>query len=262
MSQRIRSSGILGIHDGFYWTRDAPSNDDIDGDNDGQMIPVPNYLVDLSKLASNALGRQCSMMAGYKLHSITVAIRPSNDYIDNDQAAHFGGRHFVRLMTDHMKEALKLARKTENASEATQVDGDSLFLSTEKDYSGFRYQWSNTADDVVVEHTSVTTITGNDRWNLEDICNYYNSMTSPDQTNALFNGRAPGVISTLWEAGWTNKPWGAMGSSKGDSHRDMHMEIVPLVAGNINYSHVDEPGTNDDDYFVWIEVDFTMGGSF
>lgn len=226
------------------------------------MMPVPNYLIDLSKVASNALGRQCSMMAGYKLHSITVGIRPSDDTVDNDHAGHFGGRTLVRLMTPHMKEALKLARATEKASEATQVDNDSLFLSDDNDYSGFRYQWGNTTDDIVVEHTTVTTITNNDRWNLEDICNYYNVMTAPDESNALFNGRAPGVISQIWECGWSNKPWGAMGGTKGDATREMHMEIVPLVAGNINYSHVNEPGAIDDEYYVWIEVDFTIGGSF
>lgn len=252
----------MGAHDGFYWTRDAPNNNDIDGDNDGRMLPVPNYLIDLSKLASNALGQQCSMMATYKIHSISVGIRPSDDYFDNDQSAHFGGRHFVRLMTDHMKNALKLARKTEKASEATQIDGDSLFLTTEKDYSGFRYQWGNTVEDIKVEHSTITTLTNNDRWNLEDICLFYNEMTEPSEKNALFNGRAPGVIAQLWEAGWSNKPWAEMGSAKGDSHRDMHMDIVPLIAGNINYSHVDEPGTNDDDYHVWMEVDFTIGSGF
>lgn len=259
---RIRTTGVLGRTDGFYWTTNEPSYGDIDGDNDGLMDPSHNYLIDLSKCASNALGRQASMMAGYKLHSITIGIRPADDNIDNDQSGQFGGTHHVRLMTDHMKEALKLARKTEIASEETQIDGDSIFLKTEVDYSGFRYGWGNTTEDIVVEHTTSTTLTSNNRWNLQDICNYYNSMTAPQQTNALFNGRASGLIKTLWACGWSNKPWGAMGAAIGDCTREMHMDIVPLVAGEILHSHVDEPGTNDDDYYVWVEVDFTVGGSF
>lgn len=263
LSMRIRQSGVLGVHDGFYWTENAPAANDIDSDNDGVMVPVPNYLVDLSKLASNALGKQASMMASYKLHSIRVGIRPADDTVDNDQAAVFGGRHFVRLMTDHMKKALQMARKTEKALEGLEIDGDSLFLSSDKDYSGFRYSWHPQGHFDVIEHvtTCPSTINANNFWDLETICTAYDAMTLPSESNALFNGRAPGIIQNIWECGWSNKPWAGMHHG-GDDSKELHLDVVPLVAGNINYSSVNEPGAVDDDYYVWMEVDFTVGGSF
>lgn len=257
---RIRSAGIVGIDDGWLAGTDWPSDNTIDGDNDGLILPVPNFVLDLSKIASNALGRQAPMMASYKVHSMRIGIRPSDDTIDNDHAAHFGGEFVYVLATEHAKTAMQLARKTDKATEATQVDGDSLFLSDDKDYSGFRYNWGDTA---IVDHPTANGVSGmNSVWTVQDILVAYNEMTRPCESNALFNGRFPGPIGAMWECGWSNKPYGAMGTGRGDCQRDMHVEILPLIGGFIKHSHVNEPGTVDDEYHVHIEVDFTIGGTF
>lgn len=263
---RIRHAGVLGIHDGWYWTRDAPTSNDIDADNDSVMAPIPNYLLDLSKIASNALGRQAPMMASYKLHSIRIGIRPVDDVTDNEQATTFAGRHMYRLATDHMKTALQLARSTEKAHEETTTGTEAVFLSAHDRYSGFRYNWSNTPDDDMVEHATYSTQL-NRPWNLEDISSMYDYMTAPSEENALFNGRAPGVCSAIWECGFAAAPFqlgtGAGGATHvGDDFKEMHVEILPLIAGNVLYSSGNEPGPVDDDYIVWIEVDFTIGGTF
>ena len=174
---RIRTAGRVGTHDGFYWTQNAPSSGDIDSDNDGEMIPSPNFLIDLSHVGSIALGRQCSMMASYKLHSIRIGIRPVDDTIDNEEAAIFGGRFLNVLATDHAKTALQLARKTEKHLEGGQLDADSLFLSSEKDYSGFRYNWAGTAEDNVVAHATACTVPSmGDHWRIDEIFNLYNNI--------------------------------------------------------------------------------------
>ena len=170
------------------------------------------------------------MMASYKLHSITIGIRPSDDTIDNDHAAHFGGEHYVLLATDHAKTALQLARKTEKNIESAKVDADSFLLSNQRDYTGFRYTWyPGTPFDVIEHATTCDVPTMSSKWNLAEIFQTYDLMTRPDQDNALFNGRAPGIIGTLWEAGWSNKPWGEMGTGRGDSTREMHLDVLPLV---------------------------------
>lgn len=253
----------MGIHDGFYWTMNAPSDNDIDGDNDGVMVPIPNFLVDLSKVASTALGKQAPMMASYKLHSITIGLRPVDDVNDNEDAAVFAGNFLTYLATDHAKNALQLARKTEKASEEANVTTEGLFLRDNKRYTGFRYNWYSGPDNHVVEGATGCSVAGLDtQWNLWQIANLYDYMTRPDEDNALFNGRFPGITSTMWEASWHNEPHNFQGSATGQCTREMHTEILPLVAGNIRYSHVNEPGTVDDDYYVEIEVDFTIGGSF
>lgn len=263
---RIIHSGILGLHDGFYWTQHAPSDNDIDADNDSVMNPIPNYLIDLSKIASNALGRQCSMTSAYKLHSVKIGIRPVDDAADNEEATIFGGRHLYRLATDHAKTAIQLARKTEKAHEASKTGSEGLFLTAHNKYSGFRYNWGNLPDDDVVEHRTTSTQLGSGFWSLQDICSLYDSMTDPDEENALFYGRAPGVAQSMWECGWSSRPFGDTTQGglthAGDCLRSMNIEILPLLAGNVLYSSGNEPGTVDDDYFVWVEVDFTIGGAF
>ena len=260
---RIRQAGVVGYDDGFYWTENYPSDGDIDGDNDGGMIPTPNYLVDLSKVASNALGKQASMMATYKIHSVTIGIRPVDDATDNAEGAVFAGNHYYVLATEHGKTALQLARRTEKEIEKSEFDGDSFFLSTDKDYRGFRYNWYPGNEHRVIDFGTTCGLPNLDNtWNLREISVYYDQMTQPDESNALFNGRAPGIMSTMWSCGWNTKPFGAMGAGLGDCHSELHLDIFPLLAGAVRYSHANEPGVVDDDWHVEIEVDFTVGGTF
>ncbi len=260
---RVIDTGILGSTEGFYWTTNPPANNDIDIDNDGEYANPHYYMIDLSKVASNALGRQASMMAGYKLHSVSVQVCPVDDANDNDVAAAFAGSHFYRLMTPHMKKALQLARKTEKYDEASQVDGDSFFLSGDRDYRGFRYTWGPEVQFEVLEHATASTMLSANYWNLVDICNNYDSMTAPSESNALFNGRAPDVCDLMWQAGWANKPWDSQ-STIGEHRRSANIEIVPILAGHVRWTSVDEPQADfiDDDYIVRIEVDFTIQEAF
>lgn len=260
---RVRSSGLIGFTDGFHWTMNPPTSNDIDGDNDGVLINGPNFLIDLSKVASNALGMQASMTASYKLHSITIGLRPVDDVNDNEDAAVFAGNILTYLCTDHAKTALQLARKTEKASEEAKVTTEGLFLRDNKRYTGFRYNWYPGAESQVVDHATGCSVGGlDDQWNLWEIANLYDYMTQPSEENALFNGRFPGITAVPWEASWHNQPVNDEGSAQGQMTREMHIDILPLVAGNVLYSHVNEPGVVDDDYRVTVEVDFTIGGTF
>lgn len=256
----------MGTHNGLHWVN-PPSSNDIDGDNDGEMDQ--SFIIDLSDMASNALGKQCGMMQSYKLHKITIGVRPVDDATDNDEASNFAGRYLFHQATDHAKEALGLARKMEKANEADDLDADSLFLSNDRDYSGFRYNWSSGTDWQVVRFATSNNITGMDsQWNLGEIEQAYNVMTAPPQSNALFGGRFPASSQALWNCGWSNVPHsagpgleGAM-THVGDGITTFNVDILPLIRGQILYSHIDEPGAIDDDYFVWVDVEFTVGGAF
>lgn len=264
---RLKVGGILGITPGMAWNP-APAANDIDGDNDGVINPAYSFTLDLSHLASRALGQQCSMMGVYKLHKIRIGVRPVDDVNDNDEASNFGGRFLFHHATDHTIEALKLARSTEKASEGLQVDSDSLFLSDDKDYSGFRYNWSTGADYRTTEFATSSSVAGLDtEWNLSEIGSAYNAMTAPCESNALFNGRWSGEGQALFNMGWSNQPFVATAGDGGAIHVGddivaFNVDVLPLVHGQIIYSHVDEPGSVDDDYIVVIDCEFTMGRTF
>lgn len=234
------------------WTIDAPSNEDIDADNDGVMSTKHQFEIDLSHVASYVLGRQASMMASYRLHSIRVGIRPVDDLTDNAHQTAFAGTLWWTTPTDHVKTGLQLARKMENASESFQYDGDSFFLSDDKDYSGYRY--SAYLDGATLYQTN-SSITG---WNhlLSNIRAAYNKMTEPNQTNALFGGRFGGEASLMWNCSWST----GMNQNpliQGDDTHDLNHLALPVLRGAVEFSSGDEPGTVDDDYELWIDVDFT-----
>lgn len=264
---RVKCGGTVGLGDGMRWNP-APAANDIDGDNDGVFSPAYSFTLDLSHMASKVLGRQCPMMAVYKLHKLTIGVRPVDDATDNDEASNFAGRWLFHHATDHTIEALKMARAVEKADEGSQVDADSLFLSTDKDYKGFRYNWSDGADYRTTEHATANSIPGmDDEWNLGEIGSAYNAMTAPSESNALFNGRWSGEGQALFNMGWSNVPFGGSAGEGGMTHvgdgiSTFNVDVLPLIHGQILYSHVDEPGTVDDDYIVVVDAEFTIGRSF
>ena len=271
MTQRIMVSGTVGFNEGFRWGYEAPAGNDIDADNDGEMIPAHEFVLDLSEIASGVLGYQASMMKGYKLHGYSVVVRPVNDITDNDQAAQFAGYLSTYPATEHAFKALQLARRIEKADEANQVDADSLFLSDDIDYSGFRYGWS-TLQPNTVEHITGNSISGmSNDWLLSEIFTAYDEMTEPQQSNALFGGRAPEHQHLPWRAGWGTYPSGAVLNQGGgfdcgmDYFYKTSLEILPLIRGTVRYSTGDEDGVVDDDYYVQVTLEFTPesgGGDF
>ena len=252
--QRIVVSGTVGLHDGFVWGHNAPSGNDIDADNDGFMVPAPEFVLDLSEMASGILGYQASMMRGYKLHRYSVMIRPVDDANDNDHGAEFAGYLDAYPATDHAKKALKMARQIEKADEANQVDADSLFLSDDIDYSGFRYGWSTYQTGA--RHATGNSISGMaSEWLISEIFGAYDDMTEPQQSNALFGGRAPEMMRLPWRAQFSSDLDRL--STAQDEVRDVSLEILPILRGAVIWSTMDEPGLVDDDYVVNVTLEFT-----
>lgn len=260
-------SGTVGFTQGFTWGHNGPSSNDIDADNDGQMIPPPEFILDLSEMAGGILGYQASMMKGYRLHGYQVRIRPRDDNFDNDQAAQFAGELYAYPATEHAFKALQMARKVEKADEENQIDGDSLFLSDDVDYSGFRYGWSQYQTGV--DHPTSNGISGmSSVWLISEIFGAYDDMTEPQQTNALFGGRAPEHMRMPWRAGWGTYPSGDFDTGGFDCGNDYYyktsLDILPLIRGKVLWSTGDEAGATDDDYFVEVTLEFTpeVGGGF
>ena len=128
--QRIVVAAQIGLDEpnGIWWSHNVPSALDIDASNDGVYTSnAPQFTIDLSKIASKYLGYQASMMAGYRIHRISVGVRPVDDIDDNDAYAFFAGQIDMFPFTKHGAKALQLARKVEKVDESNQVDNDSLF---------------------------------------------------------------------------------------------------------------------------------------
>lgn len=264
---RVIQTGAVGITTGFKWKNisgsdEIPAENDIDADNDGVMSPSHGFLIDLSHIASKKLGMQAPMMATYKVRSIRVGLRPVDDIVDNDESTSFAGYLYHYPVTEHLKDALRLARATERHQESGQVDKDSLFLSTENDYSGFRYGWSD-KDDVQYQ-TVPNEYIGIPEWSISSIGYAYGAMEGrPTQDNALWSTRFPQVLVNAWSADCSS------GIGAGDSPPEftddtlmLHINTLPLIAGRVVWSSLDEVGAVDDDYTLHVTVDFEVGGVF
>lgn len=264
---RVIETGAIGITAGYRWKNlnpldDIPAANDIDGDNDGVMSPSHGFLLDLSEIASRKLGMQAPMMATYKVRSIRIGIRHVDDLVDNNESTAFAGYIYHYPMTDHLKDSLRLARQVEKADEEGRVDRDSVFLSVEHDYTGFRYGWDS--EDDVLYQTVPSEDVGIDSWSLGVIGAAYNGMaTQPVQDNALWTGRFPRLNVNAWSCDASS------GIGDGDSPPEftddtlnLHVNTLPLIGGRVVWSSLDEVGSVDDDYTLHVTVDFEIGGVF
>jgi len=260
--KKVEDRDITTADSGAVWIGSAPTFGDIDIDNDG-VISGGGYefLIDLSEATSQILGRQASMMASYKVHSISIGIRPVDDVVDNDESAFFAGRYLFFPYTEHGEKMMKLARSVEKANEDQDIDSDSWLLSTDKDYRGMRFGWNG---DNQVAYQTAESISGygGSEWDLANLKVVYNLQTAPNQSNALFNGRAPSWMSHSWIAalasgmGTGDSP--PYGGSSADDTCILNTEILGgLIKGNITYSSSDEDGVVDDDYIVMVSVVWT-----
>lgn len=254
---RIMKSVFIG---GSFakWSVNPPAANDIDIDNDGVISPAPGFEVDLSSIASFVLGRQVSMMSAVKLHRLSVGIRPVDDITDNDESAFFAGHIWWTPPTDHAKKALSLARAMEKAQESTVFDGDSFLLSDENDYTGYRYSYLTSG---TTQYQTVSGIGGYDH-TLIDLETAYDAMTAVPQNNALFNGRFPGECSVAWIAALASGVGASHSPPPGGNSADWTVQMnhlaLPILRGEVSFSSGDEEGTVDDDYHLWVDVDFTV----
>ena len=234
--------------------------------SEGEPATAPRLIVDLSSAASQLLGQQVAQSATYRLRGMTIGFSPRDEVVGtpNESDSAFNGRCLWYGDTDHGRRALSLARRMEREDEADQLDGDSFLLGNDKDYTAVRFGMS--ADDDVLYQTisgSMLDAYGKTQWNLATVMSAYNSMTAPDQANALFNGRAPGRQSFGWVAsqssgktatgngGWITPMWHQQGL--------MHDVLGGLIEIQILGSTMaGGEGSIQDDWHTEVTVDFEV----
>jgi len=249
---------------GAYWLQESAGGDGhIDIDNDGEIFPEPfQFIIDLTEATSNILGRQASQMAAYRIHSITIGIRPVDDANDNDESAFFAGRWLMYPHTQHGETMLKLARSVEKASEEHEVDSDSLFLASADNYKGFRYNWTQANE---LPHATSENIAGvmDGQWDLATIRQVYAQQNPITKGRALASTRAPYLMSHGFVCALASGIGSGDSPPPGGNAADHTLDLKSidvlggLIKGEIAYSSGVEDGTWDDDYKVMVSVVWT-----
>lgn len=232
----------------------------------GEPQVAPRMIIDLSAAASQLLGQQIAQSATFRLRGMTIGFSPKEEVIgtNNESDSSFNGRCLWYGDTAHGRRALQLARRMEREDESDQLDGDSLFLGSDKDYRAVRFGMSED-DDVLYQTLSGSMLDayGKQQWNLTTVMSAYNAMTAPSENNALFNGRAPGRNSFGWIAsqssgktalgngGWITPAW----------HQEdcLHDVLAGLIEIQILGSTMaGGEGSTLDDWHTEVTVDFEV----
>ena len=250
------------------WFRFIVNNDvdptTVDADADG-VYPSGTYelLVDLSHALSQRLGRQMSMMSVYRVNYIRIDLVNSDDPVnDNDTGLTIGGKLSYWEPSKHRVEAMQLARATEKAAESTAIDGDSFLLSTQKDYTGMRFNWNDDGQVVFATSEAFTGLAGTE-WDLQELFNTYDVMMgSGEQSNILWSAGRTGYPNQMNVAVSFNNH-GVDGATTitdqtayewngGQNHISVLGGLLHL---DLQYSSVDDPDTSvDDDYKIAITI--------
>lgn len=259
----ISRSASASALDWCKWIDNDDNNNTIDGDSDGVFTQPNRILCDISQALSQRLGRQMSQMATYVVDYISVHLRNKDDLNDNDAGLEInGGIHFWGP-SKHRINALQMARQLETNIESVSYDADSFVLSTEKDYSGLRFNWD--ADGQVKYATSegFGELAGTE-WDMAELFQVYGNMQgdSSQYQNALWNQGRGGYPNQIgFSTSYTNQTNQGLDETFDPKSQvftfDKPVEVLGgLLMLDITHSSTGVPfQTIDDDY----EIVVTLG---
>lgn len=157
---------------------DVGAMDMVTEDNDGE-IPASDdnfWVVDLSTMLSEQLGKQLSMMSTYRVKGFQISLRNVNNVADNDAALMYGGSVGWYAPTRHRIDALQHAREYKRSVGNLEDDTNDPFSYWRNDrkYTGLRFNWSSDADSVGgATHDHTTALAGTE-FSLNEIFDHYN----------------------------------------------------------------------------------------
>lgn len=211
VATRVTTDAADADYHGAAWGAASPVGSDISPDADGEFPNPPQVIIDISHMMSRALGKQMPMTGTYRVTGIKVGLKNVDDAVDdNDRGAVFAGYIYWHTPTKHKVDAFQASRMLEKNSEHDEIDGDSIFLSSDRDYSGFRFNWSADGDisypTVGAGVGNFVATTGKQEWSLADILDLYeDALAQPgDKSNSLWTARTGGPSIMRWAAQWNN----------------------------------------------------------
>lgn len=151
-------------------------------DNDGEIPASDNHdwVIDISTLLSEQLGKQMPMMATYRVKGIQMSLRNVNNDNDNNYALAYGGSVEWYVPTAHRIDALQYARdfaRDDRIRYTSAADEPFAAYSGSKHYKGLRFNWE--ADSQVLSgfDDNATALPGQE-WSMFNMFNGYNLVIS------------------------------------------------------------------------------------
>ena len=159
---------------------DTSALDMVTEDNDGEIPAGDNHqwIIDLSQLMSEQLGKQLSMMATYRGKGVHFSLRNVNNTVDNDASLAYGGTIGWYSPTKHRIDALQHARDFKRkAGMALNADNDNDPFApwgNDRKYRGLRFNWSSDTDSVSGATHDDTTMLAGTEFSMYEIFDHYN----------------------------------------------------------------------------------------
>ena len=261
---------------------DTNGPDSVNEDNDGEIPSSTGYdwVVDISHLLSEQLGKQMPMMATYRVKGMHLSLRNVNDTVDNDAALAIGGIVNWYSPTKHRIDALQHARtyKRMTVDSATPAASPFGFWSDDKKYTGLRFNWSADTDAIAGAIADDTSLLTGTYFSLTQIFDHYNQAIGGDPINygydssggegdALWNTRTGlAEYDTLyWNAAYTNRGYQNTSTLGADddiwfpSFQTWDFQCndgnhLPVLGGLLKvgaiHSNTDMAGLIEDDYYI------------
>jgi hypothetical protein len=190
----------------------------IEEDSDGNPA-MKTWVVDISRILSEQLGKQMSMTSTYRVKGLHVSLRNVDNTNDNNYGITCGGRVQWYTPTKHRIDAIQYAREyMRDLNAGLRSDDGSPFApyADQKSYRGLRFNWD--ADGQVrADLEDETSVLPGDNWSLYNILHYYNRAKGGDPSDegylsdgtmgsALWNTRTGtnDPDSMYWNAGYRN----------------------------------------------------------
>ena len=165
-------SGRLGITDGM----NTAGADSVSEHASGNPGGSPSWIVDISHLLSEQLGKQMSMTATYRVKGLHLSLRNKDDLNDNNYGLAIGGGVEWYCPTKHRVDAIQYAREyLRDLNAGLRSDDQNPFSPyvDMKSYKGLRFHWyaQSEIDAAMEDETSV--LPGDD-FTLSNILEFYN----------------------------------------------------------------------------------------
>lgn len=281
-------SGRLGVTNGM----DTLAIDMVTEDDDGEIPAGDNHdwIIDISTLLSEQLGKQMPMMATYRVKGIQMSLRNVNNTNDNNYALAYGGSVEWYVPTMHRIDALQYARefaRERGAADSAGLGSPYQKYQGQKYYKGLRFNWDADGQVHGAVNDEIGSLSGTE-WDLYNMLNGYNLVLAGTPTGegylsdgsggaALWNTRTgvAEVDSLYFNVAYTNqqfvdKPPDLDGNLRNDtifapSFQDWSFEAgannhLPVLGGLLHvtgfHSNTDNPrfGEVEDDYYIQCTV--------
>ena len=180
---------------------DQSASDTVQEDADGNPTAT-RYVIDISRLMSENLGRQMPQMATYRIKSASLSLRNVDDANDNNYGLAVGGRFRWYSPTAHRINALQYAREYKRSiiSDKPGNDQDDPFApwTNDRKYKGLRFNWQEDSDGVAGAIPDDTSTLSGTEFSMFEVFQHYNEVIGGLPAESGYDASG-GIGDALWD---------------------------------------------------------------